>query len=45
MMTARRRGHVRYFADENAMGLAKLLIRDHERNDIVFPGHRLLPKA
>jgi hypothetical protein len=40
-----RRGHVRYFADENAMGLAKLLIRDHGRNDVVFPGHPLLPEV
>jgi len=39
-----RRGHIRYFADENAMGLAKLLIRDHARNDVVFPGHPLLPE-
>jgi PIN like domain len=27
------------------MGLAKLLIRDHARNDVVFPGHPLLPEV
>lgn len=27
------------------MGLAKLLIRDNDRNDIVFPGHQLLPEV
>lgn len=27
------------------MGLAKLLIRDHDRNDVVFPGHQLLPEV
>jgi hypothetical protein len=30
---ARRRAHVRYFADENALGLAKILLPD--RDDIV----------
>jgi hypothetical protein len=34
----------RYFADENAMGLAKLLIRDHDRDDVVHPGHPRLPE-
>ena len=38
-----RRAHVRYFADENALGLAKLLLRD--RDDIVHPGHPLLPEV
>ncbi len=27
------------------MGLAKLLIRDHARNDVVFPGHSLIPEV
>ena len=27
------------------MGLAKLLIRDHARNDVVYPGHPLLPEV
>jgi len=40
-----RRDHVRYFADENVMGLAKLLIRDHGRDDVVYPGHQLLPEV
>lgn len=31
-----------YFADENALGLGKLLLRAG-RDDIVFPGHRNLP--
>jgi hypothetical protein len=38
-----RRGHVRYFADENALGLAKILLRS--RDDIVHPGHPLLPEV
>ena len=38
-----RRGHVRYFADENALGLAKILLRG--RDDIVHPGHPLLPEV
>lgn len=29
----------RYFADENAIGLAKILIRDHHRLDVIHPGH------
>lgn len=32
------RSTARYFADENGMGLAKLLIRDHAREDVVYPG-------
>jgi PIN like domain len=39
-----RRDHVRYFADENAIGLAKVLLRSHSRDDIVHPGHTLLPE-
>ena len=35
---------VQYFADENALGLAKLLIRAG-REDIVHPGHELLPRV
>ena len=35
---------VQYFADENALGLAKLLIRAG-REDIVHPGRELLPKV
>ena len=31
---AARRTHLRYFADENAFGLAKILLR--ERNDIAY---------
>lgn len=27
------------------MGLAKLLIRDHARHDVVYPGHPLLPEV
>ena len=27
------------------MGLAKLLIRDHGRDDVVYPGHLLLPEV
>lgn len=38
------RSTARYFADENAMGLAKLLIRDHGREDVVYPGHDGLPQ-
>lgn len=34
----------RYFADENALGLAKLLIRAG-RTDVVHPGHRSLPEV
>jgi hypothetical protein len=33
---------VTYFADENALGFAKLLLR--QRNDIVHPGHELVPE-
>lgn len=33
----------RYFADENARGLAKLLMRAG-RTDVVHPGHRSLPE-
>lgn len=32
----------RYFADENALGLAKVLIRAG-RTDVVHPGHPALP--
>ena len=32
----------RYFADENALGMAKLLIRSG-RIDVVHPGHEALP--
>ena len=39
------RDHVRYFADENAMGLAKVLHRAHSRNDVIHPGHVLLPEV
>ncbi len=42
-MQAPRRTHVRYFADENALGLAKLVLRD--RDDVVHPGHPLLPEV
>jgi hypothetical protein len=35
----------RYFADENAVGLAKILIRDHERSDVVHPGHDLISEV
>jgi hypothetical protein len=38
------RDHVRYFADESALGLAKVLWRDHHRDDVVHPGHPLLPE-
>jgi len=27
------------------MGLAKFLIRDHDRDDVVYPGHPLLPEV
>lgn len=37
--------HIKYFADENAMGLAKLLHRNHSRDDVVYPGHELLPEV
>jgi PIN like domain len=37
-----RRGHVRYFADENALGFARVLLQS--RDDIVHPGHPLLPE-
>ena len=37
-------GRTAYFADENAMGLAKLLIREHGRDDILYPGHGKLPE-
>ena len=40
---ASRRAHIRYFADENALGLAKLLLQ--QRDDIVHPGHRLVPEV
>lgn len=40
---ASRRAHIRYFADENALGLAKILLR--QRDDIVHPGHPLVPEA
>lgn len=40
---ASRRTHIRYFADENALGLAKILLQ--RRDDIVHPGHRLVPKV
>lgn len=33
-----------YFADENALGLGKLLERSG-RDDVVFPGHGLLPEV
>jgi hypothetical protein len=39
------RDHVRYFTDENAMGLAKILLRDHARDDLVHPGHALVPEV
>lgn len=32
----------RYFADENAIGLAKILIRNHDRSDVIHPGHPLI---
>lgn len=38
----RRRAHVNYFADDNALGFAKLLLR--QRNNIVHPGHVLVPE-
>lgn len=41
-MTPGRLLGVAYFADENALGLAKLLIRSG-RTDIVHPGHPSLP--
>jgi hypothetical protein len=31
-----------YFADENAIGLAKILICEHERSDVIHPGHSLI---
>jgi hypothetical protein len=34
----------RYFADENALGLAKLLIRAG-RSDLVHPGHQSVPEV
>lgn len=40
---ASRRAHIKYFADENALGLAKLLLQ--QRDDIVHPGHRLVPEV
>jgi hypothetical protein len=40
---ASRRAHIRYFADENALGLAKILLR--QRDDIVHPGHPLVPEV
>lgn len=40
---SRQRSHLRYFADENALGVAKLLLR--ERDDVVHPGHPLLSEV
>lgn len=37
-----RRGEAAYFADENALGLAKILIQ-RGRTDVVHPGHQSLP--
>ena len=34
---------VAYFADENALGFAKLLIRGG-RTDVVHPGHASIPE-
>lgn len=42
-MPARPHG-VSYFADENALGLGRLLERTG-RNDIVYPGHSALPEV
>lgn len=39
-----RRGEATYFADENALGLAKILARQG-RMDVVHPGHPLLPEV
>lgn len=36
------RNPVRYFADENALGFAKILVRSG-RGDVVHPGHPLIP--
>lgn len=33
-----------YFADENALGLAKLLRRSG-RQDVLYPGHESLPEV
>ena len=40
-----KRGHIRYFADENALGVAKILVADHGRADIVVPGDPLIPEV
>lgn len=39
-----RLGDTAYFADENALGLAKILIREG-RIDVVHPGHQQLPQV
>ncbi|MGH3500138.1 MAG: hypothetical protein ACRDQA_04430 [Nocardioidaceae bacterium] len=43
-MASSRLSGVTYFADENALGLAKLLIRSG-RDDVVHPGHGHLPEV
>jgi len=40
-VTATHRADVRWFVDENALGLGKLL--DRQRVDVVHPGHPLVP--
>lgn len=43
-MIARPAGRVRYLADENAIGLAKVLLRDYGRTDVTHIGHPGLPQ-
>ncbi|WP_433012489.1 hypothetical protein [Kribbella sp. CA-294648] len=35
----------RYFADENAIGLAKILIRDHHRLDVIYSAIEEIPRG
>lgn len=43
-MTTRRADPIRYLADENAIGLAKVLIREHGRTDVRHVGQAELPE-
>lgn len=43
-MTTRRADPIHYLADENAIGLAKVLIREHGRTDVRHVGQAELPE-
>lgn len=43
-MTTRRADPIRYLADENAIGLAKVLIMEHSRTDVRHVGQAELPE-